>query len=59
MNKTLRILFKKRSSNRYVLFNCLGKLLLDGNVEINDFETVNTSFPKFLKIHNAKNWSKI
>jgi len=46
MNKTLRI-FSKKDHRIAMSFFCLGKLL-NGNVEINNFETVNTSFSKFL-----------
>ena len=30
-------------------FFCLGQIL-NGNIEIKNFDTVNTSFPKFLKL---------
>ena len=46
MNKTLRI-FSKNDHRIAMAFFCLGQLL-KGNVLINNFETVNTSFPKFL-----------
>ena len=46
MNKTLRI-FSKKDHRIAMSFFCLGKLL-NGNVEIKNFETVNTSFSKFL-----------
>ena len=46
MNKTLRI-FSKKDHRIAMSFFCLGKLL-NGNVEINNFEAVNTSFSKFL-----------
>ena len=53
-NDTLNI-FKKKKLRIYsngdhrvaIAFFCLG-LLLKGKVEIKNFETVNTSFPKFL-----------
>ena len=46
MNKTVKI-FSKKDHRIAMSFFCLGKLL-NGNVEINNFETVNTSFSKFL-----------
>ena len=46
INKTLRI-FSKNDHRIAMAFFCLGQLL-KGNVLINNFETVNTSFPKFL-----------
>ena len=46
MKKTLRI-FSKKDHRIAMSFFCLGQLL-NGNVEINNFETVNTSFSKFL-----------
>ena len=46
MNKTLRI-FSKNDHRIAMAFFCLGQLL-KGNVLIDNFETVNTSFPKFL-----------
>ena len=48
MNKTLRI-FSKKDHRIAMSFFCLGQLL-SGDVEINNFETVNTSFSKFLVI---------
>ena len=46
INKTLRI-FSKNDHRIAMAFFCFGQLL-KGNVLINNFETVNTSFPKFL-----------
>ena len=46
MNKTVKI-FSKKDHRIAMSFFCLGKLL-NGNFEINNFETVNTSFSKFL-----------
>ena len=48
INKTLRI-FSKKDHRIAMSFFCLGQLL-SGDVEINNFETVNTSFSKFLVI---------
>ena len=46
MSKTLRIISK--NDHRIAMsFFCLGQLL-NGNIEIKNFETVNTSFSKFL-----------
>ena len=46
MNKTLRI-FSKKDHRIAISFFCLG-MLLNGKTEIKNFETVNTSFSKFL-----------
>ena len=46
IHKTLKI-FSKKDHRIAMSFFCLGKLL-NGNIKINNFETVNTSFPKFL-----------
>ena len=46
INRTLRI-FSKKDHRIAMAFFCLGQLL-DGKILIYDFETVNTSFPKFL-----------
>ena len=46
INKTLKI-FSRKDHRVAMSFFCLGKLL-NGNVQINNFETVNTSFSKFL-----------
>ena len=48
INKLLKI-FSKKDHRIAMAFFCLGQLL-KGNIEINNFETVNTSFPKFLNI---------
>ena len=48
INKPLNI-FSKKDHRIAMAFFCLGQLL-KGNIEINNFETVNTSFPKFLNI---------
>ena len=42
-------IFSKKDHRIAMAFFCLGQLL-GGNVEVNNFETVNTSFPKFLNI---------
>ena len=47
-NKTVKI-FSKKDHRIAMSFFCLGQLL-GGDVEINNFETVNTSFSKFLVI---------
>ncbi len=46
VNKTIKI-FPKNDHRIAMSFFCLGQLL-DSNIKINNFETVNTSFPKFL-----------
>jgi len=46
ISKTLRI-FSKNDHRIAMSFFCLGQLL-NGNIEIKNFETVNTSFSKFL-----------
>ena len=46
INKTLKI-FSKNDHRIAMSFFCLGQLL-NGNIEVNNFETVNTSFSKFL-----------
>ena len=46
INKTLKISSKKDHRIAMAFF-CLGQLL-NGKIEINNFQTVNTSFPKFL-----------
>jgi len=46
MNKTVKI-FSKKDHRIAMSFFCLGQLL-NGNIEIKNFETVNTSFSKFL-----------
>ena len=46
MNKTLRI-FSKKDHRIAISFFCLG-MLLNGKTEIKNFETVKTSFSKFL-----------
>ncbi len=48
IKKTLKI-FPKEDHRIAMAFFCLGQLT-DGNIKINDFQTVNTSFPKFLYI---------
>ncbi len=48
INKTLKI-FPKKDHRIAMAFFCLGQIL-KGNIEINNFETVNTSFSKFLNI---------
>ena len=48
INKTLRI-FSDKDHRIAMSFFCLGQLL-GGNVEIKNFETVNTSFSKFLSL---------
>ena len=48
INKTLKI-FSKNDHRIAMSFFCLGQLL-DGSIKINNFETVNTSFNKFLII---------
>ena len=46
IRNTLKI-FSKKDHRIAMAFFCLGQLL-DGKILIYDFETVNTSFPKFL-----------
>ena len=46
INKTIKI-FPKNDHRVAMSFFCLGQLL-GANIKINNFETVNTSFPKFL-----------
>ena len=41
------LIFSKKDHRIAMSFFCLGQLL-EGNVEISNFETVNTSFSKFL-----------
>ena len=52
IKKTLEI--NPKNDHRIAMaFYCLGQLL-GGRVKINNFKTVNTSFPKFLKLMKEK-----
>ena len=42
-------IFSKQDHRLAMSFFCLGQIL-NGNIEIKNFDTVNTSFPKFLKL---------
>ena len=46
LKKTLEI-FPKEDHRIAMAFFCLGQII-NGNIKINDFQTVDTSFPKFL-----------